>query len=325
MLSGRTKKVTRQLTLTSALLLPLLAAGLALLFSSPGRSTRLRLLATFAAILVVGGVVFLRQFLLDRKLIRLLDESRESVESLQRAQAQLVQREKLASLGQLVAGAAPELRAPLTTILQHSELLASSCSLEPEQSQLARKLGQQAQRTYDLISGLLGFAQQLPADQSLVDMSLLLHRAAQMELVRMGNKNIRLETHIPGDLPRIWGNANQLFHCCYQIILNALDAMEGVDAGVLSITAWPDASEVVLEFRDSGPGIQNPQRVFDPFYTTKPVGKGTGLGLSSTYGLVQNHHGHIACHNLPEGGAVFVLRFPVGAEAETGKAQSAEA
>jgi len=70
---------------------------------------------------------------------------------------------------------------------------------------------------------------------------------------------------------------------------------------------------VVLEFCDSGPGIREPQRVFDPFYTTKPVGKGTGLGLSATYGVVQDHHAQIACHNRPEGGVVFVLRFPVPA------------
>jgi two-component system NtrC family sensor kinase len=70
----------------------------------------------------------------------------------------------------------------------------------------------------------------------------------------------------------------------------------------------------VVQFSDTGPGIRDPQRVFDPFYTTKPVGKGTGLGLSATYGVIQDHQGQILCYNKPEGGAMFVLRLPVASE-----------
>ena len=77
------------------------------------------------------------------------------------------------------------------------------------------------------------------------------------------------------------------------------------------MSVLPEGNELVLEFSDSGPGVRDPQRIFDPFYTTKPVGKGMGLGLSVTYGVVQDHQGQINCQNLPEGGAVFVLRFPV--------------
>ena len=73
--------------------------------------------------------------------------------------------------------------------------------------------------------------------------------------------------------------------------------------------------EVVVQFSDSGPGIKEPHRVFDPFYTTKPIGKGTGLGLSAVYGVVQDHHGQITCQNNPDGGALFTLRLPVAAEA----------
>jgi signal transduction histidine kinase len=70
----------------------------------------------------------------------------------------------------------------------------------------------------------------------------------------------------------------------------------------------------VLQFSDSGPGIREPQRVFDPFYTTKPVGKGTGLGLSAVYGVIQDHRGQITCQNKREGGALFVVRIPMEAE-----------
>jgi signal transduction histidine kinase len=118
-------------------------------------------------------------------------------------------------------------------------------------------------------------------------------------------------SEISTDLPQIWGNINQIFQCCVEIIGNATDALEEVGSGSLSVSARHEGNELVLEFSDTGPGIRDPQRIFDPFYTTKPVGKGMGLGLSVTYGVVQEHQGRITCHNLPEGGAVFVLRFPV--------------
>ena len=79
---------------------------------------------------------------------------------------------------------------------------------------------------------------------------------------------------------------------------------------LLRVSAQHQGEEVIVQFSDSGPGIKEPHRVFDPFYTTKPIGKGTGLGLSAVYGVVQDHRGQITCQNKPEGGAVFVLRLP---------------
>ena len=156
-------------------------------------------------------------------------------------------------------------------------------------------------------------------------MGSLLHRAIKMETLRLEGKQVRVETKIAPDLPRIWGNGNQLFQCCLQIIGNAVDALEEVGGGALAVEGRREGDEVVLEFSDSGPGIREPQRVFDPFYTTKPIGKGTGLGLSATYGVVQDHHGHIACHNRSQGGAVFVLRFPVPTTAMLPEARAAKA
>ena len=95
-----------------------------------------------------------------------------------------------------------------------------------------------------------------------------------------------------------------------EIIGNATDALEEVGGGTLSVSVLQEGDELVMEFSDSGPGIRDPQRIFDPFYTTKAVGKGMGLGLSVTYGVVQDHQGQISCENRPEGGAVFTLRFP---------------
>jgi two-component system NtrC family sensor kinase len=134
-----------------------------------------------------------------------------------------------------------------------------------------------------------------------------------------------VDSQIAADLPRIWGNSNQLFQCTLAIISNAMDALEEVGGGTLTLCARREGDDAVVEFSDSGAGIREPQRVFDPFYTTKPIGKGTGLGLSAAYGVVQDHRGQITCQNRPQGGAVFVLRFPAAAKSAAHGALAAKA
>jgi signal transduction histidine kinase len=295
--------------------LPLLGLWALLAKHTPPDLRNFRLLATMAATTVLGGFVFLKQILLDRQLIRLLDESRQSYENLQRLQSQLVQKEKLASLGQLVAGAAHEINNPLAAILGYSELLAAQSSLKDEQASMAQKIGQQARRTRDLVADLLSFSQQSPSEKSLIDVGGLVQRALQMNDVQIPGKNIRIEAILEPGLPRIWGNSNQLLQTFLHLTENAIDALNEVGGGALLVTARSVSHEVIIEFSDSGPGMADAERVFDPFYTTKPVGKGTGLGLSASYGVVQDHHGHISCRNKPDGGALFTLRFPAAGQA----------
>ena len=313
--ASRWVSLAPRMAMIAILSLPLLGLW-ALLAGHEAPSLRnFRLLVTLAATLVLGLFVFLKQFLLDRQLIHLLDESRQSYENLERLQSQLVQKEKLASLGQLVAGAAHEINNPLAAILGYSDLLAAQTSLKGEQTAMAQKIGQHARRTRDLVADLLSFSQQSPSEKVLIDVGALVQRALQMHDVQIRGKNIRVEAVIEPGLPRIWGNSNQLLQTFLHLTENAIDALNEVGGGALLATAQHVGTEVVVEFSDSGPGMADPQRVFDPFYTTKPVGKGTGLGLSATYGVVQDHQGQIACRNKTEGGAVFTLRFPAAAQA----------
>ncbi|MGA8215172.1 MAG: ATP-binding protein, partial [Candidatus Sulfotelmatobacter sp.] len=228
----------------------------------------------------------------------------------------LVQREKLASLGQLVAGAAQEIDHPLTAIMEYSEKLWSNERLTSEQDRLVRKIVDQSLRTRDLIANLLSFAQQSSGEKMMVDLSMLLQRSVQMRELQRHDQRIRIETSIEPNLPRVWGDGHQLFQAFVQIVENALDALEEAGSGSLQVRAQHHGEEVVVQFSDSGPGIKEPHRVFDPFYTTKPIGKGTGLGLSAVYGVVQDHRGQITCQNKPEGGAVFVLRLPVARQSD---------
>ncbi len=307
---------TLQLAMLTILSLPLLALWTFLWDSSSAFTRTFRLFTVLAAMLVLGVFVFLRQFLQDRKLIHLLEDSRRSFENTQRLQTQLVQREKLASLGQLIAGAAREIDYPLNTIMQHSENLWSNQPLTPEQDALLRKIVNHSQRTRDLIASLLSFAQQSSGEKMMVDVSMLLQRSLQMRELQRHDQRIRIETSLESDLPRVWGDGHQLFQAFVRIVENALDALEETGGGVLRVVAECKDNEVVLQFCDNGPGLKEPDRVFDPFYTTKPVGKGTGLGLSAVYGVVQDHCGQITCENNPEGGAVFVMRLPVSGNVE---------
>jgi signal transduction histidine kinase len=271
---------------------------------------QVRFAVAMSGIALLAFVVFLKQYLLDQKLLHLLQNSRSSFDNLQRLQGRVVQQAKLASLGELIALAAGELEFPLSAVLSSSERMASSSNLSREQLSIAQKIGQQARRTRELVSDLLSFAQQTPGEKSPLDLKPLLQRAVQMEGFKLENRKIILTVESNDPLPRVLGNANQLLQAFLQIVENAVDALQEVGGGRLQVSLWREDGELVVQFADSGPGLRDPERVFDPFYTTKPVGKGTGLGLSATYGVVQDHKGQITCYNRPEGGAAFEIRLP---------------
>lgn len=313
-LGRRWKSLMPQVAMLAILSLPVLGLWTVLFDHSPAPSRNFRIFAVLAAMLFLGSFVFLRQYLQDRTLMSLLGESRRAYESQMQLQNQLVQKEKLASLGNLIAGAAHEIDHPLTAVMSYSEQLWSRETLTEEQGALLRKIVNQARRTRDLVANLLSFAQQAPGEKIVVDLGLLLNRAAHLMEPRCQSGDIKLQISIAKDFPPVRGNANQLFQVFVEIIENAIDALDESGGGQLEISAQRQAGDIVVQFSDTGPGIQDPQRVFDPFYTTKPVGKGTGLGLSAVYGVVQDHGGQITCRNKPEGGALFTVRFPAAAQ-----------
>ena len=174
---------------------------------------------------------------------------------------------------------------------------------------LAEKIQEQARRTKILVNNLLSFARQVPAEKQLLDLGMLLDSSVQLRKLDLRGKSIRIDLESHSVLPAVRGDPNQLLQVFYQLIGNALDAMENV-GGVLLIHAFTEKGTVVIEFSDTGPGMKDPEKVFDPFYTTKPLGKGTGLGLSICYGIMQEHGGSITGFNRSEGGCTFRLEFP---------------
>jgi two-component system NtrC family sensor kinase len=298
-----------RLSMVVILSLPIFAAWSIFDSGVPVRVHNFRLILTLVTMMIMGGIVFLRQHLLDHELMRLLHTSEQSFEDLKRLQTQLIQSEKLASLGQLVGGAAHELNNPLTAMLGYSELLAES-GLTEEQRTLAAKIAQQVRRTRILIASLLNFARQVPGEKIPVDLNTIVQTAIKLHQPQFSSHHVELQVNLTPNLPQISGDPNQLLQVFLHVASNALHALEEVGGGIFSIKTRRKENAIVLEFSDNGPGAGERDKVFDPFYTTRPVGQGPGLGLSACYGIVQEHQGVILCTNRAEGGTTVSIELP---------------
>ena len=187
---------------------------------------------------------------MDRELVRLLEESRSSLENMKRLQTELVQREKLASLAQLVSGAAHEINNPLAAILGYSELLAAQADWIRSRPTWRARSASRRDGPGNWFPACSALPSNRPGEKTLLDMGSIVQRALQMKMLRTENKNIRLESRIAPDLPQIWGNVNQLFQCCVEIIGNAIDALDEVGGGTFSVSVLHEGDERQPEHRD---------------------------------------------------------------------------
>jgi PAS domain S-box-containing protein len=242
---------------------------------------------------------------------RLYEETRQAYENLRRTQEQLLHSEKLAAVGQLISGVAHELNNPLTAILGYSQLLASSGEVGPRALSYSEKLYKQAQRTHRIVQNLLSFSRQHKPERALVRLNAVLEDTLALRDYDLRMNNIRVHLELATDLPEVPADPHQLQQVFLNLINNAVDAiLEASPEGDIWVQTGSDADLLFVELTDSGPGVKDPSRVFDPFYTTKPVGKGTGLGLSICYGIITEHGGRILVKNTPPRGANFRIELP---------------
>ena len=242
----------------------------------------------------------------------LYDETRQAYENLRRTQEQLVHSEKLAAVGQLISGVAHELNNPLTAILGYSQLLTSSGQVGPQALGYAEKLYKQAQRTHRIVQNLLSFARQHKPERVPVLVNAILEDTLALRDYDLRMSQIRVHLELAPDLPQAPADPHQLQQVFLNLINNAVDAiLEKGAEGDLWVKTGVEGRHLFIEFTDSGPGVRDPSRVFDPFYTTKPVGKGTGLGLSICYGIVTEHGGTVRVKNKPPHGASFRIELPM--------------
>jgi PAS domain S-box-containing protein len=259
----------------------------------------------------------------------LYEETRQAYENLRHTQEQLLHSEKMAAVGQLIAGVAHELNNPLTAILGYSQLLSASGQMGPQGLEYSDKLYKQAQRTHRIVQNLLSFSRQHKPERVPVQLNQALEDTLALRDYDLRMSNIRVHLDLAEDLPMTAADPHQLQQVFLNLVNNAVDAiLEHSTDGDLWVRTGECEAGLFVEFTDSGPGVKDASRVFDPFYTTKPVGKGTGLGLSICYGIVTEHGGTIRVKNVPPCGASFTIELPLQAaiaEKESGIRRQADA
>ncbi len=281
--------------------------------SMPPQLRSFRLVITLVTILLLMLLLSIKEDILAGGLFQSLQQLSETYGRIDRFQTHLTQSEKLAALGQLVASVANQIKGCMAAILETSSRLTSQPAPDSRIPAMAGKIQLYAQRTDVLLDNMLRFAQETPVRLIPLDIKPVLESA--LHLSRIAKlPHIRLDVIQEDNCPLVRGDSGQLLQVLLQLISNAVDSLDEAGGGTLQITLRPAEAQLLLEFADSGPGIKEPQRVFEPFYTTKAVGKGTGLGLSTCYGIIQQHDGEISCRNRPEGGAVFLVQLPLAQE-----------
>jgi signal transduction histidine kinase/PleD family two-component response regulator len=242
-------------------------------------------------------------------------EREQAAAQVQRQQEALLQREKLAAMGSLLAGVAHELNNPLAAILLQTDLLQE----DPSPELLAEgipEIAQAATRCARLVRQFLTLARQHAPERTTVDLQALITETMEMLMPSLRVENIAVDLRLAADLPLLWADPHQLQQVLVNLVTNAQQALSQWSLPrQLTLTAQVDSTRtrVKLEVTDTGPGIplEIRARIFDPFFTTKPPGMGTGLGLSLCQGIIESHGGTIGVTSTPGQGTTFQIKLPV--------------
>jgi two-component system, NtrC family, sensor kinase len=227
-------------------------------------------------------------------------------------QRQLVRSEKLAALGQLVAGVAHELNNPLTAVMGYGELLGDDITSAPVRSRLD-KLVAEGRRMKKIVENLLRFSRQSASDRQSIDLRPIVQDVLALREYHVRTRDVEITVDIRPDFPLVVADEDE----CKQVLLNLVNnAIDAVEAGTIpkriALRIFQRGGRAVIVVEDTGPGFADLNRAFDPFYTTKPVGRGTGLGLSICHGIVKEHGGEIRLENLQPRGAAVTIELPIG-------------
>ena len=255
------------------------------------------------------------------------EELAATVQRLRGTQRELIQHEKLSALGEMLAGLAHELNNPLASVLGNAELLSAGLheADDPEMRRLAEELADpiahEALRARELVRNLLQHARKPDMALRPVSLNAALDVAVGLRSYAFAQAGLRLEIDVQPDL-WVVADVQRLQQTFLNIVNNAFDALAG-RGSMLRISARSMGGQVEIVLADDGPGLADPSRVFDPFYTTKPIGSGTGLGLAMVHRFVEEAGGSVEAANAPGGGAVFRLSLPAAAPPAEAAAEGA--
>ncbi len=240
-----------------------------------------------------------------------LRESIKMKKKLEKTRVQLLQAEKMSSLGKLAAGVAHQLNNPLGGITLFTKLIMEEYTLEEGVIADLKRILNDAERCRDTVKELLEFSRQTRQEMRLNDINKAITRTMFLLENQTLFQNIKIEKQLSDDLPQIPGDIQQLNHLFMNIILNAAQAMEGKGELKIKTLLASGKDRVRIEISDTGPGISDDvlPHIFEPFFTTKEEGEGTGLGLSMVYGIAQSHDGNITVESSPGKGATFIVEL----------------
>jgi two-component system NtrC family sensor kinase len=232
-----------------------------------------------------------------------------------RMEEQLLQNEKLSSLGLLAAGVAHEVNTPLAVISNYIQILAKQLPAEDPRHKLIDKIVKQTFRASEIVNHLLNFSRTGGAEFREVDLNQVIEETLSLVSHPFRTAQVQVVPVLEADLPAVFGSGNRLQQVFLNLFMNARDAMPS--GGILEVRTFATNGSVEVEVADTGSGISrdNLPRIFDPFFTTKSTGRGTGLGLSVSYGIVKEHAGKIEVRSSPGQGTSFRLEFPAARKA----------
>ncbi len=237
----------------------------------------------------------------------LLDDITQRV----RLEEQMVQTEKLTSLGLLAAGVAHEVNTPLAVISNYIQMLAKQIPSDDPRQQTIERIVKQTFRASEIVNNLLNFSRTGAAELIEVDINSVLEETLALVQHPLKTAHVSVVKNYKQELPAVLGSITRLQQVFLNLFMNARDAMP--QGGMLQVSTLTYNGSVAVEVTDTGAGIppENLQRIFDPFFTTKATGRGTGLGLSVSYGIIKEHAGKVDVRSTPGKGTSFRLEFPV--------------
>ena len=295
--------------------LPVFALGAMSDLRVPAKIRVFRVSLTLVAAFCMGVIILVRQRILDRELVRLLDHSRDAFEQLKRLQAQILQSEKLASIGQLVGGAAHELNNPITAMLGYSDLLINT-PLTHEQKPMAAKIGQYVRRTRSLVASLISFARQAPAPKAPLDLNTLARTAVKLTEPQWKALELDVRTRFDGALPKVLGNSNQLLQVCLQLIGNCLHILGERGGSILTISTERNAGICLLQISTQALPQTGPEQQA----VCSPLDPEDALGMSACHGILQEHRGRVFRERREDGSLFLCMELPAtGYAPETAK------
>jgi two-component system NtrC family sensor kinase len=235
-----------------------------------------------------------------------MDDITEKVE----LEGQLLQAEKLSSIGLLAAGIAHEVNTPIAGISSYTQMLLRDTPESDRRKRILEKIEKQTFRAAEIVNGLLNFSRLSGSEFNDLNINQLIDDSLALLNHQLLSNQIRVDPKYDNSLPPVYGNAGKLQQVFINLFLNAKDAMPS--GGELAINTAMAESMVVVDISDTGTGIseENIKRIFDPFFTTKNIGRGTGLGLAVTYGIIQEHGGRIFVDSDSGKGTHFRVKLP---------------